>query len=134
MYDTLEEHAFTDVVLSLFNTILGHHTNSAQFWTFGIRALIEAAFGVGALEDIPVGTSLRDRLDVYSLFKRIQQLTGVKLTGQAMRELKENPDSFYLVSPDIEKVRLNCLRKCYRLENVADIGDGGCRCPFESST
>jgi tetratricopeptide (TPR) repeat protein len=101
---TLDEHAFTNVVLSFFNTILGWDSTSSVFWHFGLRDEVEQYFGEGVLDDIPENASMRDKVDMYLLFKRVQQLTGVKLTDQAMKELKQNPNSFYLVSPDIEKM------------------------------
>eukprot|EP01094_Clydonella_sp_ATCC50884_P018172 TRINITY_DN330_c1_g1_i1.p1 TRINITY_DN330_c1_g1~~TRINITY_DN330_c1_g1_i1.p1 ORF type:complete len:885 (-),score=219.35 TRINITY_DN330_c1_g1_i1:224-2608(-) len=41
---------------------------------------------------------------MYQLFKRMQQLTGIKLTKRAMEELRLNPSTFRVVLPDIKKV------------------------------
>jgi hypothetical protein len=43
-------------------------------------------------------------VDMYKLFKRIEQLTGVTFSKQSKRELKINSRGFKLVVPDIVKM------------------------------
>jgi len=109
---TLSDHAYRGVVLHFFNVVLGADSSSQEFWTTTLRNSIEAYFGKDVLDDIPKGASLMPYVMMKRLFKRLQQLTGVKLTRQAFKELCENPDHFVLVGPDIKKVhpfRLNFI-------------------------
>jgi ubiquitin-protein ligase len=102
---TIAEHAFSEVVLRFFNRILGWDDHSLAFWTVGLRADLEDYFGIGIIDDIDESvTPLRSCFDMWLLLKRVQQLSGIKLTDQAMAELRKNPTSFFLVSPDIRKM------------------------------
>ncbi len=40
----------------------------------------------------------------YELFKRIQQLTGIKLSRLSMRELEASPHTFRMVLSDVKKL------------------------------
>jgi len=114
---TLVEHIYHGVVLHFFNMILGIDDRSQSFWKEGLRIDVEEYFGEDVLDDIDVGESLRSKVSMWRLFKRLQQLTGVKLTQQALKELRANPNHFKLVSPDIKKVRNNCWSECERVSN-----------------
>ncbi len=48
-------------------------------------------------------------LDMYKLFKRIKQLTGITFSKQSKRELKNNSHAFKLVVPDIVKMSAKVL-------------------------
>jgi hypothetical protein len=48
-------------------------------------------------------------VDMYKLFKRIEQLTGVTFSKQSKRELKSNSRGFKLVVPDIVKMSAKVL-------------------------
>lgn len=102
---TIAEHAFAEVVLKFFNKVLGWDQRSQAFWIVGLRAALEEYFGVSVIDDIDeAATPLRGCFDMWLLLKRVQQLSGVKLTDQAMAELQKSPSSFFLVSPDIRKM------------------------------
>jgi hypothetical protein len=52
----------------------------------------------------------RDQIDHYRLFYRVQTLSGIKLTAQALTDLKNDPKSFKVVLPDIESMEARVCR------------------------
>jgi hypothetical protein len=107
---TLDEDPFMDIVLDTFNKILCWSKESPLFWDI-LKIEIEKYFR-NSLEaaEKHVDFDLKHELHykqhcTWLLFKRVQQLTGIRLTKRAQNELKNNPRSVKLVVADIKKVR-----------------------------
>ena len=104
-----QEDLFRQAAINFLNIILGHDTDNvsaSNFWKKSIKKKILKGFGENALtnEEKNQDFDLRKNINIYLLFKRVQQLTGVGLTKQAQRDLKNNPESFRIVQSDINKV------------------------------
>ena len=104
---TLADDLFRQVIISFLNVVLGHNLENAenredmdadQFWKDIIKQDIQKNFHNALTEDeLNLNYNLKENIDMYKLFKRLQQLIGVKLTKQALNELKQNPSSFCIV-------------------------------------
>ena len=74
---------------------------SGEWWTKGMRVRLQAHFRDALLEEEQHPRfDLRCNIDMHKLFLRLESLTGVKLTKEAMTELKSNPDTYRIVLPD----------------------------------
>jgi ubiquitin-protein ligase len=93
------------IALKFFNLILGNKAASDDWWKRTLKDHIKASYKVECLsyEEQQTGFSLRPLVNFYMLFRRLQQLTGVRLTKIVMQQLKSSA-SFELVSPDIRKM------------------------------
>lgn len=75
-----------------------------SWWVRELPEGLKAQFRDALTPEEQANLGLRRYLDTYTLFKRIQQLTGIKLTKRAMQELKEDPESFQIVLSDVKKI------------------------------
>lgn len=125
---TLDEDPFMDIVLDTFNKILDWSKESPLFWDI-LKIEIEKYFR-NSLEasEKHVDFDLKHELHykqhcTWLLFKRIQQLTGIRLTKRAQNELKNNPRSVKLVVADIKKViHVQPLNHCTVVNIFPQIG------------
>jgi hypothetical protein len=108
---------FRAVVIVFLNRVLGVQdcdsdecatTNGAAsecWWSTDLPLGLKAQFHDALTPDEQDSNfDLRQYIDTVTLFKRIQQLTGIKLTKRAMKELKQDPESFLIVLSDIKKI------------------------------
>ena len=93
------EHPYRLLVIEYFNLVLGRSQDSPQYWSQDLPALLKSKFQGMSCDHI-----LLDEIDMASLFDRIQQLTGVRLTARAFSEIKSSPFTIELVTQDVEKV------------------------------
>jgi len=98
-----------DIVLDTFNKVLCWSKESPLFWDI-LKIEIEKYFR-NSLEASERHADFDIKQELYYkqyctwiLFKRVQQLTGIRLTKRAQNELKNNPRSVKLVVADIKKV------------------------------
>ncbi len=103
-----------DIVLDTFNKILCWSKEAPLFWDI-LKIEVEKYFR-NSLEpaEKQIDFDLKHELHhkqhcTWLLFKRVQQLTGIRLTKRAQNELKNNPRSVKLVVADIKKVRYPTL-------------------------
>jgi hypothetical protein len=68
-----------------------------------IRQKIEHSFPEAQLSQVPIRLSSTDFLP---LFERIQQLGGIRLSKQVLKELEETPEKVIFAYPDITKLRV----------------------------
>merc|ERR1712137_1168416 len=103
-----QEDTFRQGAIEFLNLVLGHDQkiSAHQYWCTQIKEDIINSFGTAALteEEQSPDFDLRDNIVIFRLFKRVQSLSGVVLTKQAQQDLKEHPESFQIVQPDINKV------------------------------
>ena len=105
------EDKFRQASISFLNLVLGHdmihpqRLSAHQYWCTLIKEDIISSFGEKALSDEEKSNDfdLRDRIDMFRLFKRVQILSGVVLTKQAQKDLKKHPESFQIVLPVSKK-------------------------------
>lgn len=100
------------IVLDTFNKVLCWSKESPLFWDI-LKIEIEKYFK-NSLETFEKMDEFNLKQELHYkqhctwlLFKRVQQLTGIKLTKRAQNELKNNPRSVKLVVADIKKVKWN---------------------------
>lgn len=104
-----------------FNVILGHHSaKSPKFWDKRLPEYLNKQFECGLSEFGILSFFLviciyflleqfdfsvcRNQIDKYQLINRIHVLSGIKLTGQAIADLKNDPKAFKVVLPDVESM------------------------------
>ena len=96
---------FQPIALSFFNLILSNKSGSELWWCKTIKEQLIAHYKLETLsnEEQQRSFSLRSLVDLYTLFRRLQQLTGIRFTKIVMQQLKSS-EHFELVSPDIRKM------------------------------
>jgi len=110
---------FSTLVLEHFNKVLQWHNDSGVFWT-QMKQELEKYFKYSLdLTEKKTDFHLENCVDYYFLFRRIQHLTGIRLTRQVQNELKTNPRSVKLVIPDIKKVSVTVKRM-----NIISLAEG----------
>lgn len=93
------------IALSFFNLILGSKPGSEAWWSRTIKDHLTATYKAECLspEEKQRSFSLRPSVDLHTLFRRLQALTGIQFTKIVMQQLKSSK-YFELVSPDIRKM------------------------------
>jgi len=102
---------FLERTISFLNLILGHDSDFTAkfFWCEQVKSDITTRYGQTALteEEQDLEFDLREHINIFRLFKRVQRLSGVILTKQAQNDLKDLKDpsgSFKLVPSDVKKI------------------------------
>jgi len=104
-------------VLTYLNLVLGHHPSSEIFWTritedcgIGTPSLKYAVvnkFGPTSLNELQMRETYDLRYsigDLRTLLLRTCEMTGIKLTRRATTELSNKPNSFELLSADLDEL------------------------------
>lgn len=101
--DHNQETSFAMVVARFFNVVIGlEGERSKEFWDVQMREKLEHSFPEAELSQVPIRLSSADFLP---LFERIQQLGGIRLSKQVLKELEETPEKVIFAYPDITKLR-----------------------------
>lgn len=96
---------FQPIALSFFNLILGNKPGSDAWWSKTIKDHLTTHYQAETLtvEEQQRSFSLRQLVDLVTLFRRLQQLTGIRFTKIVMQQLQSS-EFFELVTPDIRKM------------------------------
>lgn len=96
---------FQPIALSFFNLILGNKPGSELWWSKTIKEQLTTHYQLTTLsiEEQQRSFSLRPLVDLVTLFRRLQQLTGIRFTKIVMQQLQSS-EFFELVTPDIRKM------------------------------
>eukprot|EP01119_Soliformovum_irregulare_P020731 TRINITY_DN6771_c0_g1_i1.p1 TRINITY_DN6771_c0_g1~~TRINITY_DN6771_c0_g1_i1.p1 ORF type:complete len:1301 (+),score=414.07 TRINITY_DN6771_c0_g1_i1:81-3983(+) len=101
------EEAYKQVVVDYFNLIIGsENTDGNRFWNLEIKNLMLFQFGKNSIsaEEDSFPRLIHQEKDLLQMFKRVQQLTGVRISQTAQTQLFNSISTFTFVVPDIEKM------------------------------
>lgn len=97
--------AFKTDVIELFNTVLGHSTSSATWWSTEVRnRLAEKYVKCLTEEEKRLDYDLRSKIDFRILFLYLLSLSGVKLKTKAMEHLMHNTKDYRFVTSDLKSL------------------------------
>jgi tetratricopeptide (TPR) repeat protein len=114
------QEPFLKLVLDLFNLILLNNGEySSAYWNNQlIPHLLEKFPKLLSLEEQQAEYQLWTKISFFDLFSRLQIITAVKISSEAMTELSKSPARFEFVEPDI--VALNTRVAHLNLIDYAD--------------
>eukprot|EP00727_Mastigamoeba_balamuthi_P001851 m51a1_g11663 hypothetical protein (1053) ;mRNA; r:493-4759 len=118
---TPEEDTYKYIAMNFLNFVLGWQNagSTDEFWGTALKNKLCACFhGALTAEETSHCYALQHTVDMHALFCRVEALTGIRLTGSAMRELKKNPGGFKVVVADIK--RMDPVVKHMNIVSLAD--------------
>eukprot|EP01133_Synstelium_polycarpum_P013661 gene13661-16088_t len=100
---SIEADSYVQVVMDFFNIILGDPLpRHEKLWRTSIKPEIINRFDNSlTIEERDPNFDLSSQVDMYHIFVRIQNMTGIKLADESMKELMKDPRSFRVVLSDI---------------------------------
>eukprot|EP01132_Coremiostelium_polycephalum_P000614 gene614-763_t len=100
---SLEADSYIQVVMDFFNIVLGEPKKlHERLWLSILKNEILLRFDNSlSIEEREENFDIRNSIDIYYVFVRIQMMTGIKLAEVSMRELKKDYKTFRVVLPDI---------------------------------
>jgi hypothetical protein len=118
---SLSEDPYKVVIVKFLNLILGWRgEKSKKFWSETVKNDLLKTFPKSLLqEEQDPNYDIKAQINMYYLFKRTSQKTGIKFTKQSREELKKNPASFNVVISDIKKLAVQVKHM-----NIVSISEG----------
>ena len=99
------EEPYKFVVIKFFNKLVGHDADSTALWTGKLKDRIIAKFpNALSQEELDGDYDLSEGINLVSLFQRLQQLTAIKLAPKSIAQLKQYPETFRFVYPDVRNI------------------------------
>lgn len=102
----LSEEPFKEVVIKVFNFVLGRSIQSNSFWALvktKLQRKYKSALSKNESEEADP-MALCATMDMAVLFRRLEHLLGITLTDSAREELESYPDSFEFVDSDVAEI------------------------------
>ena len=98
------EKPFRQVVLDLFNMVLGNNSEfSSCYWNTQLKQKLQAKFSrILSEQESGDGYELSSLIPTLLLFERLQEITSVAISAEAMEQLRFASNDFELVDPDIQ--------------------------------
>ncbi|KAH3759766.1 Histidine kinase A [Pelomyxa schiedti] len=94
------ELPYKQIIIDCFNTVLGHNVRkSEKLWSYDLPAWLKENYRSGYNRDLK--TISPKQVQMFLLMTRVQEMIGTYLTPQANEQLKQNPDTFIALPPDI---------------------------------
>lgn len=91
--------------MQIFSNVIGRKRNSDEFWqTLKLRLEKKFRGGLSQEEEEQDPLALKSKLDMAVLFRRLEELLGIRLTEQARAELEAYPESFEFVQSDVAEI------------------------------
>eukprot|EP01119_Soliformovum_irregulare_P018159 TRINITY_DN5508_c0_g1_i4.p1 TRINITY_DN5508_c0_g1~~TRINITY_DN5508_c0_g1_i4.p1 ORF type:complete len:1482 (-),score=512.19 TRINITY_DN5508_c0_g1_i4:32-3964(-) len=115
------DEPFRAVVLQFFNIIIGQHSKSEKYWKFYMKKELMEKFGLCLTEEEQSDDHVipkQENFSYFSLFKRIFEATGVRVSPQCMKDLELSPENLEFVGPDVD------LEPTITHMNIIDYADG----------
>ena len=114
------EKPFRQVVLDLFNLILGNNPDfSSMYWRVQLKEKLQQKFRhILSEEEASEEFDLSSTLSMSGLFQRVQELTSVILSAELLEQLDTQPGEVEVVDPDLS------LRSRSVHLNIIDYADG----------
>lgn len=117
---SLSEDPYKQVIVNFLNLILGWRgEKSKKFWSETVKTNLLKTFLSSLSSEEQNNFDIKTQINMYYLFLRISEKTGIKFSKQSRKELKKNPANFNVVISDIKKVSVQVKHM-----NIVSISEG----------